>query len=118
MVSGTTATHGVDRTVALDDAGAQTTYILDKIAASVRALGGDPKDILRTRMYLRGEEDIEAAARAHGLRFTTNPPANTTFPRGEPDRRFPRGDRGRGSRQPQAGLTAATVQIPSRSRSL
>jgi aryl-alcohol dehydrogenase-like predicted oxidoreductase/enamine deaminase RidA (YjgF/YER057c/UK114 family) len=79
MVSGTTATHGVDRTVAINDAGAQTTYILDKIAASVRALGGDPKDILRTRMYLRGDEDIEAAARAHGLRFTTNPPANTTF---------------------------------------
>ncbi|MEQ8827176.1 MAG: aldo/keto reductase, partial [Parvibaculum sp.] len=79
VVSGTTATHGVDRTVALDDAGAQTTYILDKIAASVRALGGDPKDILRTRMYLRGDEDVEAAARAHGFRFTTNPPANTTF---------------------------------------
>lgn len=79
VVSGTTATHGVDRTVAIDDAGAQTTYILDKIAASVRALGGDPKDILRTRMYLRGDEDVEAAARAHGLRFTTNPPANTTF---------------------------------------
>lgn len=79
VVSGTTATHGVDRTVAINDAGAQTTYILDKIAASVRALGGDPKDILRTRMYLRGNEDVEAAARAHGLRFTTNPPANTTF---------------------------------------
>ncbi|WP_299870189.1 aldo/keto reductase [uncultured Hoeflea sp.] len=79
MVSGTTATHGVDRTVALGDSGAQTTYILDKIAASVRALGGDPKDILRTRMYLRGEEDIEAAARAHGLRFARTPPANTTF---------------------------------------
>ncbi|WP_394687884.1 aldo/keto reductase [Hoeflea sp.] len=79
VVSGTTATHGVDHTVALGDAGAQTTYILDKIAASVRALGGDPKDILRTRMYLRGDEDVEAAARAHGLRFTTNPPANTTF---------------------------------------
>jgi aryl-alcohol dehydrogenase-like predicted oxidoreductase/enamine deaminase RidA (YjgF/YER057c/UK114 family) len=79
VVSGTTATHGVDRTIAINDAGAQTTYILDKIAASVRALGGDPKDILRTRMYLRGNEDIEAAVRAHGLRFTTNPPANTTF---------------------------------------
>jgi len=79
VVSGTTATHGVDRTVAINAAGAPTTYILDKIAASVRALGGDPKDILRTRMYLRGDEDIEAAARAHGLRFSTNPPANTTF---------------------------------------
>jgi aryl-alcohol dehydrogenase-like predicted oxidoreductase/enamine deaminase RidA (YjgF/YER057c/UK114 family) len=79
MVSGTTATHGVDRTVARGDSGAQTTYILDKIAASVRALGGDPKDILRTRMYLRGDEDIEPAARAHGMRFAKNPPANTTF---------------------------------------
>lgn len=79
VVSGTTATHGVDRTVALGDAGAQTTYILDKIAASVRELGGNPKDVLRTRMYLRGDEDVESAARAHGLRFTTNPPANTTF---------------------------------------
>lgn len=79
VVSGTTATHGVDRTVAPGDAGAQATYILDKIAAAVRTLGGDPKDILRTRMYLRGDEDVEAAARAHGLRFTANPPANTAF---------------------------------------
>lgn len=79
LISGTTATHGVDRTVALDDAGAQTTYILDKIAAAVRALGGDPRDILRTRMYVRGDEDVEPAARAHGRRFATNPPANTTF---------------------------------------
>ncbi|OCW59470.1 aldo/keto reductase [Hoeflea olei] len=79
LVSGTTATHGVDQTIALGDAGAQTTYILDKIAAAVRALGGDPKDILRTRLYLRGEEDIEPASRAHGMRFAANPPANTAF---------------------------------------
>ena len=39
-VSGTTATHGGDRCVAPGDPGAQTTYILDKIAASITALGG------------------------------------------------------------------------------
>lgn len=79
LVSGTTATHGRDRTVAPDDAGAQTTYILDKIVAAVRALGGKPEDILRTRMFLREAGDVEAAARAHGRRFAGHPPANTTF---------------------------------------
>ena len=34
-VSGTTATHGGDRCVAPGDPAAQTTYILDKIAASI-----------------------------------------------------------------------------------
>lgn len=79
LVSGTTATHGRDRVVAPGDAGAQTTYVLDKVAAAVRALGGDPADILRTRMYLREAADVEAAARAHGRRFAASPPANTTF---------------------------------------
>jgi aryl-alcohol dehydrogenase-like predicted oxidoreductase/enamine deaminase RidA (YjgF/YER057c/UK114 family) len=79
LVSGTTATHDRNRTVAPDDAGAQATYILDKIVAAVRALGGRPEDILRTRMFLREEADVEAAARAHGIRFAAHPPANTTF---------------------------------------
>ncbi|EYD76031.1 aldo/keto reductase family [Rubellimicrobium mesophilum DSM 19309] len=79
LVSGTTATHGRDRVVAPSDAGAQTTYILDKIAAAVRALGGRPEDILRTRLYLREATDVDAAARAHGRCFATSPPANTTF---------------------------------------
>tara|TARA_R110002049_G_scaffold10127_3_gene50440 strand:+ start:148283 stop:149749 length:1467 start_codon:yes stop_codon:yes gene_type:complete len=79
LVSGTTATHGEDHTVAPGDAGAQTTYILDKIAASVRALGGRPGDILRTRMYLQGDADVEPASLAHGRFFAAFPPANTTF---------------------------------------
>ena len=79
LVSGTTATHGLDRVVAPADAGAQTTYVLDKIVAAVRALGGRPEDILRTRLYLREGSDVEAAARAHGRRFAASPPANTTF---------------------------------------
>ncbi|MGV8954829.1 MAG: aldo/keto reductase [Cypionkella sp.] len=79
LVSGTTATHGADHTVAPGDAGAQTTYILDKIAASVRALGGSPRDILRTRMYLQATSDVEPASLAHGRFFADFPPVNTTF---------------------------------------
>lgn len=79
MVSGTTSTHGQDHTVAPGDAGAQATYILDKIAAAVRALGGKPSDILRTRMYLQGMEDVEPASLSHGRFFADFPPANTTF---------------------------------------
>jgi len=79
LVSGTTATHGPDHTVAVGDAGAQTTYILDKIAGAIRALGGKPDGILRTRMYLQGMEDVEPASRAHGRFFAAFPPANTTF---------------------------------------
>jgi aryl-alcohol dehydrogenase-like predicted oxidoreductase/enamine deaminase RidA (YjgF/YER057c/UK114 family) len=79
LVSGTTATHGADNTIAPGDAGAQTTFILDKIAAAVRALGGKPADILRTRMYLQGMEDVEPASLSHGRFFADFPPANTTF---------------------------------------
>jgi aryl-alcohol dehydrogenase-like predicted oxidoreductase/enamine deaminase RidA (YjgF/YER057c/UK114 family) len=79
MVSGTTATHGQDHIIAPNDAGAQTTYILDKITAALRALGGKPQDILRTRMYLQGMEDVEPASMAHGRFFADFPPANTTF---------------------------------------
>jgi aryl-alcohol dehydrogenase-like predicted oxidoreductase/enamine deaminase RidA (YjgF/YER057c/UK114 family) len=79
LVSGTTATHGEGRVVAPGNAGAQATYVLDKIAASVRALGGSMADVVRTRMFLAPGADVEAAARAHGRVFAATPPANTTF---------------------------------------
>ena len=76
-VSGTTATHGTNRVVAPGDAGAQTTYVLDKIAASLRALGGTMEDVVRTRVYLRNIEDWEPVSRAHGRVFGEIRPANT-----------------------------------------
>ncbi len=79
LISGTTATHGVDHTVAPNSAQAQATYILDKIAGTVAALGGQNSDILRTRMYVRGEDDIMGVSLAHGHFFAQTPPANTTF---------------------------------------
>ncbi|MEM8664867.1 MAG: aldo/keto reductase, partial [Pseudomonadota bacterium] len=77
LVSGTTATHGADHVVAPDDAGAQTTYILDKIIAAIVALGGTPEDVIRTRIMLRDVNDWEAVSRAHGRVFGDVRPANT-----------------------------------------
>ncbi|RWX80861.1 aldo/keto reductase [Neorhizobium lilium] len=77
LVSGTTATHGADRAVAPGDAGAQATYILDKIAASISALGGSMEDVVRTRVYLRDASQWEPVSRAHGRAFANVLPANT-----------------------------------------
>lgn len=82
-VSGTTATHGSDRCVAPGDAGAQTTYILDKIAASLSALGGRLEDVVSTRIYLRDAAQWEPASRAHGRVFGEIKPANTMIAAGD-----------------------------------
>ncbi|MBT6095494.1 MAG: aldo/keto reductase [Rhodospirillaceae bacterium] len=81
VVSGTTATAtatvGADRVVAPDDAAAQTTFILDKIAASLGALGGSLDDVIRTRVYLTDADDALAVSKAHGRVFGDIKPANT-----------------------------------------
>lgn len=82
LVSGTTATHGSDRTVAPGNPGAQATYILDKIAASISALGGSMKDVVRTRIYLRDADQWEPVSRAHGRAFADVLPANTLIEAG------------------------------------
>ena len=82
-VSGTTATHGNDRCVAPGDPAAQTTYILDKIAASLRPLGGSMDDMVRTRIYLRDAAQWEPVSRAHGRVFGDIMPANTMVEAGD-----------------------------------
>ena len=77
LVSGTTATHGAGRVVCPGDPGGQAVYILDKILASLAALGGSADDVVRTRIYLRDAEDWEPVGRAHGRYFATARPANT-----------------------------------------
>ena len=77
LVSGTTATHGSGRLVGGSDAAAQATYILDKIAASLAALGGRLEDVVRTRVYLTDLEDWRAVSEVHGRYFGEIRPANT-----------------------------------------
>ena len=77
LVSGTTATHGSGTVICPGDIGAQTTYILDKIVASVEALGGTADDIVRTRVYLRTRPN---GSRQRGRTAATSAPirpANT-----------------------------------------
>ncbi|WP_424969225.1 aldo/keto reductase [Dinoroseobacter sp. S76] len=76
-ISGTTATAGSDRVVAPEDAGAQTTFILDRIAASLAALGGSMEDVIRTRIYITDPADVDAISEAHGRVFGAIKPANT-----------------------------------------
>ncbi|MFN3548249.1 MAG: aldo/keto reductase [Mesorhizobium sp.] len=83
LVSGTTATHGSNRCVAPGDPGAQTTYVLDKIAASLTALGGGVEDVVRTRIYLRDAAKWEPVSRAHGRVFGAILPANTLVQAGD-----------------------------------
>lgn len=82
LVSGTTATHGSNRCVAPGDPGAQATYILDKIAASISALGGKMEDVVRTRIYLKDASQWEPVSRAHGRFFSEVLPANTLIEAG------------------------------------
>ena len=77
LVSGTTATHGVGQLAGGDDAAAQAVYILDKIAASIAALGGRLSDVVRTRVYLRDVADWQAVSAVHGRYFGDIRPANT-----------------------------------------
>ncbi|HVZ01394.1 MAG TPA: aldo/keto reductase [Dongiaceae bacterium] len=77
LVSGTTATHGGGEVVCKGDPRGQTVYILDKIAASISALGGSLEDVVRTRIFLRDVTQWEPVARVHGRYFGDIRPANT-----------------------------------------
>jgi aryl-alcohol dehydrogenase-like predicted oxidoreductase/enamine deaminase RidA (YjgF/YER057c/UK114 family) len=77
LVSGTTATHGAGELVCKGDPRGQTVYILDKIAASIAALGGSLEDVVRTRILLRDIAQWEPVARVHGRYFGDIRPANT-----------------------------------------
>jgi aryl-alcohol dehydrogenase-like predicted oxidoreductase/enamine deaminase RidA (YjgF/YER057c/UK114 family) len=77
LVSGTTATNGADEVVCPGDPAGQTTFILDKIAASLAAFGASLDDVVRTRVYLVNADDWEPVSRAHGRRFGDVRPANT-----------------------------------------
>lgn len=77
LVSGTTATDGAGRIVCAGDPAGQTVYILDKIAASLAALGAGLEDVVRTRVYVRDADQWEPVARIHGRYFAQIRPANT-----------------------------------------
>jgi len=77
LVSGTTATDSSGEMVCPGDPAGQTVFILDKIAASLSALGAGLEDVVRTRIYLKDAAQWEAVSRIHGRYFGDIRPANT-----------------------------------------
>ncbi|MFM9428911.1 aryl-alcohol dehydrogenase-like predicted oxidoreductase/enamine deaminase RidA (YjgF/YER057c/UK114 family) [Variovorax sp. GrIS 2.14] len=77
IVSGTTATHSSGQLIGQGDAAVQATYILDKIEASIKALGGRLQEVVRTRIYLTDAADWQSVSAVHGHYFGHIRPANT-----------------------------------------
>jgi enamine deaminase RidA (YjgF/YER057c/UK114 family) len=77
LVSGTTATHGAGTIVCAGDAASQAVYVLDKIAASLAALGASLEDVVRTRVYLKNAARWEEVSRVHGRYLGHVRPANS-----------------------------------------
>lgn len=76
LVSGTTARHG-ERLVGGADAASQAEFVLDKIEGALRSLGASLEHVVRTRIFVARDEDVEAVARVHGRRLGEALPANT-----------------------------------------
>ncbi|MEO0384449.1 MAG: aldo/keto reductase [Pseudomonadota bacterium] len=76
-VSGTTATAPSGQDICPGNVKGQAVYILDKVSAAISSLGGSLDDVVRTRIYLRNEDDWEAVSQVHARYFADVRPANT-----------------------------------------
>jgi enamine deaminase RidA (YjgF/YER057c/UK114 family) len=77
VVAGTGPIAADGSTAAPGDAYGQAKRCFEIIAAAIANLGGDMKDVVRTRMFLVNVEDWEKARRAHGEAFAGIKPAAT-----------------------------------------
>ncbi len=76
-VSGTTATNDDGDVVGIGDAGAQTTFILEKIGAALNEVGARFEHVVRTRMFVTDISQWEAIGAAHGNVFREIRPTAT-----------------------------------------
>jgi enamine deaminase RidA (YjgF/YER057c/UK114 family) len=75
-VSGTTATDENGNLVGAN-AAEQARYAIQKIERALNALGGNLRDVVRTRVFVSDIQNWEAVARVHGEFFHDIRPANT-----------------------------------------
>ena len=66
LVAGTTAIDEDGIVRAIGDAGAQTAFILERIAGALRAAGARMDQVVQTRMFVTDISRAEEIGRAHG----------------------------------------------------
>jgi len=76
LISGTTATSG-DRLIGGSDPASQTQFIIDKIHGALLSLGASLENVIRTRIYLKNQDDWKPVALVHGRILKEILPANT-----------------------------------------
>jgi enamine deaminase RidA (YjgF/YER057c/UK114 family) len=77
FIAGTAATDGEDR-VRGADAYSQTEFIIEKIQAALRELGGELEDVVSTVTHLSDMAHFDGYARAHRKYFAAIRPVNTS----------------------------------------
>ncbi|GAB3681406.1 RidA family protein [Salinarchaeum chitinilyticum] len=76
-VAGTTATDENGDPVAPGRPYEQATHAFGLVEDAVRDAGGEPADVVRTRMFVTDADDWEQIGRAHGEHFGDAKPAST-----------------------------------------
>ena len=77
FVTGTTATKEQGEIVGVGDAYTQTVQVIQNIERALKALGGELKDVVRTRMFVTDIARWEEFGRAHGEFFREVRPCAT-----------------------------------------
>lgn len=76
-VAGTTAVDEQGNVVGINDPGAQTRFILQKIEKALVQAGATLEDVIRTRIFVTDISRWEEVGRAHGDFFRTIKPVAT-----------------------------------------
>lgn len=76
-VAGTTVVDETGQVVGVDDPGAQTRFILQKIEKALTQAGATLQDVIRTRLFVTDITRWEEVGRAHGDFFRTVKPVAT-----------------------------------------
>jgi enamine deaminase RidA (YjgF/YER057c/UK114 family) len=76
-VAGTTATDEAGDPVARGQPYEQAAHAFGLVEDAIREAGGDPSDVVRTRMFVTDVEDWQEIGRAHGRAFGDANPAAT-----------------------------------------
>jgi len=76
-VAGTTATDEHGDPVAPGQPYEQASHAFDLVEDAIREAGGEPEDVVRTRMFVTDADDWEHVGRAHGEHFGDAKPAST-----------------------------------------